>query len=190
MKKVFFLTFLAFSNFAFSQFVLTKNGCVNSEDETKNYIVYNFEGKSAEYLYNQCLSTIIKMYVSGKDVVSKVENTTISVHGLEEKGICYGNVMGGCNRRFDLSYTFSIEFKDNKIKINGINVLDSRGDSYNPKNTYSLVGGGGMFGTYSTFGKDGKLKDKKSKESIENFFNPIVKKILEDLNNSANNDDW
>ena len=97
--------------------------------------------------------------------------------------------MGGCNRRFDLIYTISVDFKDNKIRINSPVVAKSKGDSFNNNNTYSLVGGGGLFGTYSTFNKEGELKDESSKKSIEEFFNTLVKAIIEGIDNQ-NKDDW
>ena len=83
----------------------------------------------------------------------------------------------------------SIDFKDNKIRINTPIIANSKGDSFNKNNTYSLVGGGGLFGTYSTFNKEGKLKDESSKNSIEEFFNTLVNTIIKGIENQ-NKDDW
>lgn len=189
MKKVLLLIMSCVHFLGYSQFILTKDGMVDEKDQSKNYLVYNFEGKTANELYISVLTALTNYYVSAKDAISKVEGKIISINGIESGGICYGNFMGGCNRRFDLIYTISIDFKDNKIRINSPLVAKSKGDSFNNNNTYSLVGGGGLFGTYSTFNKDGKLKDESSKNSIEKFFNTLVNAIIKDIDN-RNKDDW
>ena len=189
MKKVLLLLVGLVPFLGHSQFILTKEGMVDEKDQSKNYLVYNFEGKTANELYISVLTALTNYYISAKDAISKVEGKIISINGIESGGICYGNFMGGCNRRFDLIYTISIDFKDNKIRINSPLVAKSKGDSFNNNNTYSLVGGGGLFGTYSTFNKDGKLKDESSKNSIEKFFNTLVNAIIKDIDNQ-NKDDW
>ena len=188
MKKVLLLIMSCVPFLGYSQFILTKDGMVDEKDPSKNYLIYNYEGKTANELYISVITALTNYYVSAKDAISKVEGKIISINGIESGGICYGNFMGGCNRRFDLIYTISIDFKDNKIRINSPLVAKSKGDSFN-NNTYSLVGGGGLFGTYSTFNKDGKLKDESSKNSIEKFFNTLVNAIIKDIDN-RNKDDW
>lgn len=189
MRKIFLLLSILFPFLLHSQFILTKDGMVDEKDQSKNYLVYNFEGKTANELYVSVLTVLTNYYVSAKDVISKVEGKIISINGIQNKGICYGNFMGGCNRRFDLIYTISVDFKDNKIRINSPVVAKSKGDGFNNNNTYSLVGGGGLFGTYSTFNKEGELKDESSKKSIEEFFNTLIKSIIEGIDNQ-NKDDW
>ena len=83
----------------------------------------------------------------------------------------------------------TINFKDNKIRINTPIIGKTKGDSFNNNNTYSLVGGGGMFGTYSTFNKEGKLKDESSKKSIEMFFNTLVQNVVNSVK-KQDKDDW
>lgn len=189
MRKIFLLLSILFPFLLHSQFILTKDGMVDEKDQSKNYLVYNFEGKTANELYISVLTALTNYYVSAKDVLSKVEGKIISINGIEQNGICYGNFMGGCNRKFDLEYTMTIDFKDNKIRINTPIIGKTKGDSFNNNNTYSLVGGGGMFGTYSTFNKEGKLKDENSKKSIETFFNVLVQNIVKSVK-SQDKDDW
>ena len=189
MKKVLLLIMSCVPFLGYSQFILTKDGMVDEKDPSKNYLVYNFEGKTANELYISVLTALTNYYVSAKDAISKVEGKIISINGIESGGICYGNFMGGCNRKFDLEYTMTIDFKDNKIRINTPIIAKTKGDGFNNNHRYSLVGGGGAFGTYSTFNKDGKLKDENSKNSIENFFNTLVNAIIKDIDN-RNKDDW
>ena len=77
----------------FSQFVLTKDGMVDEKDQSKNYLVYNFEGKTANELYISALTIITNIYASAKDVVSKVDGKIISINGAESRGICYGKLV-------------------------------------------------------------------------------------------------
>lgn len=189
MKRILFILIVSIPFLGYSQFILTMDGMVDEKDPSKNYLVYNFEGKTANELYISVLTALTNYYVSAKDAISKVEGKIISINGIESGGICYGKFMGRCNRRFDLIYTMSIDFKDNKIRINAPIIANSKGDSFNNNNTYSLVGGGGMFGTYSTFNKEGKLKDENSKNSIEVFFNSLVNTIIKGIENQ-NKDDW
>ena len=188
MKKVLLLIMSCVPFLGYSQFILTKDGMVDEKDPSKNYLVYNFEGKTANELYISVLTALTNYYVSANDAISKVEGKIISINGIESGGICYGNFMGGCNRKFDLEYTMTIDFKDNKIRINTPIIAKTKGDGFNNNHRYSLVGGG-AFGTYSTFNKDGKLNDENSKNSIENFFNTLVNAIIKDIDN-RNKDDW
>lgn len=189
MRKILLLIMSCVPFLGYSQFILTKDGMIDEKDPSKNYLIYNFEGKTANELYISALTVVTNIYASAKDVVSKVDGKIISINGAESRGICYGKFIGGCNRCFDLIYTMSIDFKDNKIRINTPIIANSKGDSFNNNNTYSLVGGGGMFGTYSTFNKEGKLKDESSKNSIEEFFNSLVNTIIKGIENQ-NKDDW
>ncbi|WP_454974515.1 hypothetical protein [Capnocytophaga gingivalis] len=189
MRKILLLIMSCVPFLGYSQFILTKDGMIDEKDPSKNYLIYNFEGKTANELYISALTVVTNIYASAKDVVSKVDGKIISINGAESRGICYGKFIGGCNRRFDLIYTMSIDFKDNRIRINTPIIANSKGDSFNNNNTYSLVGGGGMFGTYSTFNKEGKLKDESSKNSIEEFFNSLVNTIIKGIENQ-NKDDW
>ena len=189
MKRIVLLLMVFIPYIGFSQFILTKDGMVDEKDQSKNYLVYNFEGKTASELYVSVLTALTSHYVSAKDALSKVEGKIISINGIEQNGICYGNFMGGCNRKFDLEYTMTIDFKDNKIRINTPIIGKTKGDSFNNNNTYSLVGGGGMFGTYSTFNKEGKLKDESSKKSIEMFFNTLIQNVVNSVK-KQDKDDW
>ena len=189
MKRILFILIVSIPFLGYSQFILTKDGMVDEKDPSKNYLVYNFEGKTANELYISVLTALTNYYVSAKDAISKVEGKIISINGFESGGICYGKFMGGCNRKFDLEYTMTIDFKDNKIRINTPIIAKTKGDRFNNNSTSSLVGGGGMFGTYSTFNKEGKLKDENSKNSIEIFFNTLVNNIIKGIENQ-NKDDW
>ena len=189
MRKILLLIMSCVPFLGYSQFILTKDGMIDEKDPSKNYLIYNFEGKTANELYISVLTALTNYYVSAKDVLSKVDGKIISINGIEQNGICYGNFMGGCNHKFDLEYTMSIDFKDNKIRINTPIIAKTKGDNFNKNHTYSLVGGGGMFGTYSTFNKEGKLKDENSKKSIETFFNVLVQNIVKSVK-SQDKDDW
>ena len=63
MKKV-LLLLIGFSPLlGYSQFILTKDGMVDEKDQSKNYLVYNFEGKTANELYISVLTALTNWYL-------------------------------------------------------------------------------------------------------------------------------
>ena len=62
MKKYLFLLLAMFAINANAQFKLTINGFVSEEDNSKDYLVYTFEGVSQEDLYVKVLSFVHKKF--------------------------------------------------------------------------------------------------------------------------------
>ena len=82
MKNLFVLVFLlTCSCFCYAQLELTPDGFISS-DTKKNFVVKEFEGKSALDLYNEALIAITSMYRSANFVVSKVEGELINIKAL------------------------------------------------------------------------------------------------------------
>ena len=94
-------------------FELTSHGFVSTQDTTKLFSIYYYEGKSQSELYKKALVYINTLYVSPKDVISNVENETITINGVAKSTIRQNSL----SPRFDMNYTIVLMFKDNRIRI-------------------------------------------------------------------------
>lgn len=171
MKKITLIFAMLVPFFGFSQFVLTPNGFVDEKDETKNHLVYEFEGKTTEEIYTNILATLTNIYKSAKDVLNVVENKTIVANGIET--VCETKTKTGCFYHLDLNYRISIDFKNNKIRISspridlydGLRLVENR-----------------------VFNKKGKLRNKQLKIDIEDFTNELINRIVKSVDDK--NDEW
>jgi len=93
-------------------FELTPKGFVNKSDTTLNYIIQDYPGISKQDLYKRTLKYLSKQFTSPKDVLSLVENESITINAVEDRV-----PVKGYSGRFTLNYTLTIEFKDNKLRI-------------------------------------------------------------------------
>ena len=183
MKKTIlpFILCLFYSLTSFSQIELTKDG-LTVIDSDNDYIVYEFEGRTKEDLYTSVLKTLTVKYNSAKDVLSKVENETISINGIQTDYIGAGKLLGNYLEVYDLGYNLNISFKDAKIKIDIPTIRFP-----NESNGRTLhISGKGMFKTF-IFKKD-KVKEEGAKQKIEDFFNTLVAEIKQGVENKK--DDW
>lgn len=171
---------LFYSLSSFSQFELTKDG-LTVIDSDKDYIVYEFQGKSKEDLYTSVLKTLTVKYNSAKDVLSKVENEALSINGLENNYL-KGKKALGIQEVWSLSYNLNIHFRDGKIKIDA--PIISFPENYEGRNLHLSKGGIGRVAIF----KNGKLKEEDIKRQIEDFFNNLVSEIKHGVENEK--DDW
>ena len=175
-------TLLALSMLIFStanaQYKLTPNGLIN--DTKKDFIVLDYENKTQTELYNAVYMLLNSMYVNPQKVLSTVDNNSISINGISTNAIYRKKDMSWLISTFDINYTISLQFKDNKIRINNpsINNMNVAGMPYE------------TFYTSKIFNKKGETgkKYKDTKISIESFFNDYIKKIDESIkDNKATN---
>ncbi|WP_298265969.1 DUF4468 domain-containing protein [uncultured Lutibacter sp.] len=176
-----FILCLFYSLASFSQFELTENG-ITVIDSENDYIVYEFEGKTKEDLYTSVLKTLTVKYNSAKDVLSKVENETISINGIQADYVGAGKLLGKYLEVYDLGYNLNISFKDAKIKIDIPTIRFP-----NESNGRTLhISGKGMFKTFIF--KKGEVKEEDAKKRIEDFFNILITEIKQGVENKQ--DDW
>jgi hypothetical protein len=117
MKNTLFLFILiAFSVISHAQtrtvFELTPKGFINKSDTALNYIIQDYAGTSKDELYRRTVKYLSKQFASPKDVLSLVENESITINAIEDR-VPVKSYSG----RFTLNYTLTIEFKDNKLRI-------------------------------------------------------------------------
>lgn len=191
MKRIIAISFfiaIAFSISAQKYFELTPSGFVDVNDDTKNYVVLNFEGKTQQQLYEMYLAELTKMYVSAKNVISTAQYTTITANGFTDKTVSFNS-----QYYYDMNYTIIFQFKDEKVRIDGmvLNRVDGRfGSATNYKELFLSGYGSGIFPTKrSIFSSEGKLQMEKQKEQLEEFFNGIVDK-MKNIEINAAKENW
>ena len=121
MKKILVLVLLPLACIAvFAQnkvnFMITApDGKYVIEGSDKNYYVFYYEGQTKEQLYTKTLVGVTKTFVSAKDVVTKVENSMISINSIKVDSYILGGLVP---IKRTISYNLEFEFKDGKIKVN------------------------------------------------------------------------
>lgn len=158
MKKFTFL-FILISGFLFSQeFKITPENYKNKNDETKNFVVLEFENKPKDVLFKKVKSYIISNYKGIKnDGYNEIENEQIVLDVDKDRKF------GGFQRN-----RYEINFKDGKIMIKpSFNFIeDSKGNK--------ILLTGGNFIIISVFNKEGKIRTQSLKEDIEGNANKFV----------------
>ena len=186
MKKIILLVILAFPIMVKAQFSLTINGFVSSKDNSKNYVVFDYDSISKEKLYTNVLKYITYNYKSAKDVVSKVDNEVITINAFQPAQI------KAKLTKYDISYTIVVNFKDNKIKIDA---PDFKCTNNTRDKLYMLTmsGSNGGFGSVVTIGlykKNGEPSQKNTIDELELFFNDLCEKIRIAASGENSNEDW
>lgn len=189
MKKLLLLllAILPFASFAqtdSSLFLLTENGFVSKQDTTKDYIVKNYQNIKKEKLYQKALIGVTKLYISPKDVISKVENETISINAIAN------NVFSGSTfyNSLYVDYTFQLSFKDGKIKFGPILLNSIYNAHVELQLKYIPVGFGGV--SPSIYNKDGKVRRSLQKmyNQLSYYFNNLVTQFSLSINSNIKND--
>lgn len=150
-----------------AHFYLQPDGTFRTKDNA-NYAVVEYEGMSAEQLYTMVKSNINSLYKSPKDVMSEVENTSITVRGYEKNIVIdkYG---------FYGFYNLNFKFKDGKIRV-AAPIVDN--DVYSIAGNIRYDFSDAVKGFFKK--DDGSVKPKKLKykELTENNLNLIIYKII------------
>ena len=139
----------------------------------KEYVVIHEEGKSASELYNEVLSSITLLYNSPKDIVSKVENSTISINGINRD--CVTAIgMFGVKVVLSIQYILQFQFKDGRIRVEApiLSRVFSETMDVQPTIPDWLKA--------QKYFKDGKPNPKKQStiDDFENTLNGLINRIL------------
>lgn len=94
----------------------TDAGLVSEQNPTKNYLVYEVPGLSASELKASTLNTISSIYCSPKDVMTTLSDNMIQLEGYISRA--YYSKAGDSLYPVDFSFTWTMQFKDGKIRIN------------------------------------------------------------------------
>ncbi len=138
----------------------------------KEYVVIQKEGKTASELYNEILNSVTLLYNSPKDVVSKVENNTISINGISSDCVTLSGMLG-VKVSFSIQYILQFQFKDGRIRVEA------------PKLSRVFTGTtdvrpiSGWLKTQNIFKKDKPNPKKQSTiDDFENTLNGLINRIL------------
>jgi hypothetical protein len=186
MKYALLLPLLAIPFLGNAQIRLTSNGFVSETDSTKNYIVVEAPGISQANLYKKTLVYLSGIYVSPKEVMSTVDNESITVNAIAAKAIKMKVLY--LNPNWDVNYTIGFQFKDGKIRIGqlSINKLTTRtGDIYRTGD----IGPGDGPNHKEIYNKKGELKQKDAKEGLEAYFNNYIYNLKKGVL-STKQDNW
>lgn len=186
MKKIILFALMVLPVMANAQFSLTINGFVSSQDNSKNYVVFDYDSISKEKLYTNVLKFITANYKSAKDVVSKVDNEIITINALQPKQIKAKTL------KYDISYTLVVNFKDNKIKIDSP-TFECTSYAFNKPYRLTMSGSNGGFGSEITVGlfkKNGEPSQKDTIGEIESFINSLCNEIKLAASGGSNNEEW
>lgn len=163
-------------------FSLSAEGFSSQADVKKNYIVLEFPGKSQSELYKQVLLYMNKTYRSPKDVISQLENESITINGFAEKAINRNGM-----HVFDMNYSMNFQFKDNKVRVAAPSF--DLTTYTNKSQRLLLVSGNALDGSVlGIYNEGGKLKSEQAKRGLENFFNAHVGSLVKFINEPA--EDW
>lgn len=180
MKKLTFL-FILISGFLFSQeFKITPENYKNKNDETKNFVVLEFENKPKDELFKKVKSYIISNYKGIKnDGYNEIENEQIVLDVESRNTATIMFIMSGSNI-WAISNRYEINFKDNKIMIK-----PSFKNLTNGVDEISLNNGNFMI--KSIFNKKGEP----SKEKSIDFINSEANKFVLDIKSAISADsEW
>ncbi|MDM1138884.1 DUF4468 domain-containing protein [Empedobacter sp. R132-2] len=187
MRYILLLLMLVSININAQSFRLNSSGFVNSEDNTKDYVVLDFPNQSQSELFSKAMIFVTKYYKSAKDVISKVDNETISINAISSHDIPRNSIHYYQNR-----YIIVLSFKDGKIKVDAPNVSLTRYTDGQLRTLYIYREKGDILEyNLGIFGKNEKLRYPKSKEALESFANRFLDDLKKNiLGDSSTNDDW
>lgn len=196
MKKLISCIFFCLPMMVMAQvknyFTLVPNAFVSTESTNKDYIVIEYPNKTAAQLYKAIISASVSVFKSSKDVVSSVENESISMHWFSD-GIPV-KIGLGFNKTCQYKPTLVWHIKDGKIKIDAPAVETLYG--YKGSNNHFSVqmdngNAGGFLGIeYHMFDKNGVVNKNtaSTKAMMEETINSVINGILANVDKELKSD--
>lgn len=159
-----------------AHFYLQQDGTFKTKDNA-DYAVVEYDGMSAEELYTMVKSNINSLYKSPKDVMSEVENISITIRGYDKKVTINTYPFSGY-------YNLNFKFKDGRIRV-AAPIIDE--NVYLDHTQFDFSKEIAKFFDK----KDGSVKPKKIKykEYTENNLNLLIYKIIQNQTGSQSNED-
>ncbi|PVH26781.1 DUF4468 domain-containing protein [Sphingobacterium corticibacter] len=182
------IALLLFAEVGYAQyFSLAPAGFVAADN--LEYAVVDFPDTKQDVLYKNVLRALTSMYKDPKEVLSVVEGESITVKGYEQEAILDQVKLspiqiGKTTYKYDISYTLSIQFKDNKIRFNRPSFECRRWYEGGYKSGWAtgwsyLVLVKDKNSKYAVFDKNGKVLSQEALDGLEGHFNNLTKDIIE-----------
>lgn len=190
------LTFAAFTPLCFAQyFTLTPKGFLT--ENQAEYVVLDFPNVNQAELYKRVQRALVSMYKDPKEALSFIEGESITVNGYQPDAISNKRranalAVAKATYKYDLSYSLSILFKDEKIRFNRPTFECRRWYEGGYKSNWatgwsylSLVKE--KNNTAAIFSNKGELIAPDVVEQLNHYLNSLIKEILD---KSQNTNDW
>lgn len=175
------LTFLSLPAFCqdSTYFELTPEGFVNKVAPEKKDVVINIPDHKQKELYTSAIRYLSTLYVSPQDVLSKVENESVTVNGSVNNLSIYGNKAYGTL----FEYTYTVQFKDSKIRI----LSPSINRIFDGSSSVYLLGSryGAGIGIFKE--KNKQINLEYAKASIEKHINDTMSNLVNELKSGKSN---
>ena len=169
----------------FNGFTIFADGHYRAADG-KDYIIYQFDGKSAKDIYTLICSNVSKVYNSPQSVMSTVENSSVAIHSFADD-ILYQKSYLGIKFFYEGTFNLLIEIKDGRVKINApsFGMQTGQSETINRTKTAENI-------LTDFFDKKGRLKGNRViwKSYAEQRINSIYKTLLGLGNTKDTNNDW
>src|SRR5690606_15292060 len=139
-----------------------------------------FPNQSGSQLYASVLSALSQVYNSPKDVVSRVENKSITVSAAESDAIRRNKL-----HVFDIDYSVTFLFKNGKIRIDAPSIkLTTFSDKLR---TLHLVANNSLSGAHlGIWNKKLDLKSGIAKDDLGRFFNKFIFLLISTMEDQDN----
>lgn len=158
------------------EFKLQPTGAFLSEDN-KDFVVVDFEGKTASELYSMVKDNVMSFYNSPKEVMSESEGSVITIYA-HEKSIWYVKSLGAIGV-YGGYYNIVFRFKDGKIRIDAPTInkeLKMTGGGFT--NTIGIPSSVYLSSCAKKVCNGKTKKDKEKKLSLENVVNTPINYLL------------
>ena len=186
MKRILFVLMLITSIVYAQEYVVTPTGLKDNANVEKTYIVINTPDKTAEQSYNNAIKYINKTYKNPEEVIkADVKNDYLRFNTYVSNFLTVKN--SGAKLSIDAKYTVELSFRDNKVKLEVVNL-----DMYHSSG-FKVLFTGGIMSSYPIYKKKKqKLIRPETKSDIEFYFNNKINTIKGYLLEEANttDDDW
>ena len=161
-----------------AHFYLQPDGTFRTKDNA-DYAIVEYDGVPADKLYTIVKSNINSLYKSPKDVMSEVEDISITVRGYDRSIVRDKSGYSGY-------YNLNFRFKDGKIRVSAP-IVDNNVYSWSGNIRWDFVDAISYFFNK----KDSSVKPKKIKykELTENNLNLIIYKIIQNQAESQSKED-
>jgi len=184
--KLLTLSLVLISSLSYGQFFkITTGGFINEADTSKNFYVMDHTKLTKSELYEKSLIYFNGLFASPKDVISTVQDESITLNFVESYKIVMGYLWN-----VNMSYTFN--FKDGKVKVSApyINKI------YNDGLGNISINVNGQPENYPIYKRNGKgeIRDSdglKTKSILEEKANTFVLKYINSLiTDVPKNEQW
>lgn len=143
------LTLIVAETLSAQKFDVRSTSIVNANDPALNYVVINVPNKKVKEIKDVLISTLSKMYTHPDKVINIVGDNIVVVNGSAIDLLKVNGMYDGLSGKtpytitYSFDYSYRIEIKDNKIRVNVPSISNVRGKLKMHSKT-KIIGPGGQ----------------------------------------------